>query len=155
MDTIGPAMSRDISSLRSPRLLSRKAKLAALAISLFLFYAVGVSVRSNRGIRIVVENESGVTLIDANIVLEQGGPYLLGGIAAGKKKEIFIVPRNDSRVRASFTDQNGQTHSEIVAGYVEHGYCGNVTVRVLRNLSLRSRDESFALLNWKSWYGFL
>jgi len=54
MDTIDPAASRDISSPRFPRLLPRKTKLAVLAISLFLFYGVGIFVRSNRGIRVIV-----------------------------------------------------------------------------------------------------
>jgi hypothetical protein len=139
---------------RTPKLISRKIQLAALALGLFLFYAAGVFVRSNRGIRIVVENKTEITLRDANIVVEQGGPYLLGEIAAGKKKKIFIVPGNDSRIRASFTDQNGQRHSEIVAGYVENGYCGDVTVRVLPNLMVSVHDDSFAVWNWKSWYSF-
>ena len=140
---------------RTPKSISRKIQLAALALGLFLFYAVGVSVRSNRGIRIVVENESGMTLGDANIALEQGGPYVLGEVAAGKKEKIFVVPRNASRIRASFTDQKGQTHSQIVAGYVENGYCGDVTVQVLPNLMVSVHDDSFAMFNWKSWYGFL
>jgi len=154
MDTIDLAPSQNSRSF-SQKVIARKMKLAALAISLFLFYAVGVSVRSNRGIRIVVENESGMTLRDANIALEQGGLYLLGEIAAGKKKKIFIVPGNDSRIGASFTDQNGQRHSEIIAGYVESGYCGDVTVQVLPNLMVSVHDDSFAVWNWKSWYGFL
>jgi len=155
MDTIGPATSRDIPSPRSPRSLSRKAKLAALAISLFLFYGVGIFVRSNRGIRVIVQNESGTSLKDANVILEYGDPYPLGDIAASKTKRAFIVPDADSRIRASFTDQNSHRHSEIVAAYVENGYCGDVTVRVTSNLKVISHDNSFTMWNWRSWYGFL
>lgn len=155
MDTIDPAASRDISSPRFPRLLPRKTKLAVLAISLFLFYGVGIFVRSNRGIRVIVQNESGTSLKDANVILEYGRPYQLGDIAAGETKKAFIVPSADSRIRVEFTNQNGQRHSGIAAGYVEKGYCGDVTVRVLPNLNIRSRDDSFAVWNWKSWYGFL
>jgi len=155
MDTIDPAASRDISSPRFPRLLPRKTKLAVLAISLFLFYGVGIFVRSNRGIRVIVQNESGTSLKDANVILENGGPYRLGDIPAGKTKKAFIVPYTDSSIRLEFAAQTGQRQSEIVAGYVENGYCGDVTVRVLPNISVTSHDDSFAVWNWKSWYGFL
>jgi hypothetical protein len=148
------AASQESRSL-PPKLISRRTKLAALTLGLFLFYALGVSVRSSRGIRVLVQNESGMNLKDANIMLEQGEPYLLGEIAAGKRKKIFVVPVADSRIRVAFTDQNGQRHSEIVADYVENGYCGDVTVRVLPNLMVSSHDDSFAVWNWKSWYGFL
>ncbi len=155
MDTIDPATPRDIASPRSPRLISRKIKFAALAISIFLFYGVGIFVRSNRGIRVIVRNESGTSLRDANVILEYGDPYLLGDIAAGKTKKTFIVPGADSSIRLEFAAQKGQRKSEIVAGYVENGYCGDVTVRVLPNISVTSHDDSVAVWNWKSWYGFL
>jgi hypothetical protein len=127
----------------------------ALAVSIILFYAVGVFVRNSRGIRIIVQNESGTNLKNANVMLENGDSYLLGEIAVGKTEKIFVVPGPESNIRLEFADPNGRQHSEIVAGYVENGYCGDVTVRVLPNLSLKSRDDSFAMLNWKSWYGFL
>jgi hypothetical protein len=155
MDTIDAATSRDIESPRSPRLISRKIKLAALAISLLLFYAVGIFVRSNRGICVSVRNESGTSLRDAHVILEYGDPYLLGDIAAGKTKKALIVPVAKSNIQLEFADLNGQRHSELVAGYVENGYCGDVTVRILRNISVTSHDDSFAVWNWKSWYGFL
>jgi hypothetical protein len=155
MVTKDSATLRESRSLTFPKSISRRAKLAALSLVLFLFYAVGVSVRSSRGILVLVQNESGMSLRDANIILEQGEPYPLGEIAAGKKKKIFIVPDADSRIRVAFTDQNGLRHSEIVAGYVENGYCGDVRVQVLAYLRVSSRDDSFAVWNWKSWYGFL
>ncbi|HEY2363286.1 MAG TPA: hypothetical protein VGK36_19350 [Candidatus Angelobacter sp.] len=155
MDTIDPEIPRGIASPRSPRLISRKIKLTALAISIFLFYGIGIFVRSNRGIRVIVQNESETSLNDANVILEYGDPYLLGDIAAGKTKKAFIVPSADSRIRFEFAAQKGQGQSEIVAGYVENGYCGDVTVRVLPDLRVKTLDESFAVWNWKSWYGFL
>jgi hypothetical protein len=148
------AHSQD-SPIISRKSVSRKAKLAALGLSLFLLYAVGVSVRSSRGILITVQNESGRSLRDANIMLEQGRAYLLGEIPSGKKKNIFIVPVADSRIRLEFTDQIGKVHSEIVAPYVENGYCGDVETQVAANLKISSHDLSFAVWNWKSWYGFL
>jgi len=144
-----------MASPRSPRLISRKIKLTALAISIFLFYGIGIFARSNRGIRVIVQNESGTSLNNANVILEYGDPYLLGNLAAGKTKKIFIVHGADARIRLEFADPKGQRQSEIVAGYVENGYGGDVTVRILPNSSVRSRDDSFAMLNWKSWYGFL
>jgi hypothetical protein len=82
-----------------------------LAIGIFLFYGVGIFVRSNRGIRVIVQNESGTSLNNANVILEYGDPYLLGDIAAGKTKKIFIVPGADSRIRLEFADQKGQRQS--------------------------------------------
>jgi hypothetical protein len=155
MDTIDPATPRDIASPRYPSLISRKIKLAALAIGIFLFYGVGIFVRSNRGIRVIVQNESGTSLKDANVILEYGDPYRLGDIAPGRTKKKFIVPTADSSIRLEFGAQKGQRQSEIVAGYVENGYCGDVTVRVLANIGVKSHDDSFAVWNWKSWYGFL
>jgi hypothetical protein len=127
----------------------------ALAVGIILFYAVGVFVRNSRGIRIIVQNESGTNLKNANVMLENGDSYLLGEIAVGKTEKIFVVPGPESNIRLEFADPNGQQRSEIVAGYVENSYCGDVAVGVLSDFSVRSRDESFALVNWKSWYGFL
>jgi hypothetical protein len=150
-----PADSHETDSPLSPKLISRKIKLVALVISLFLFYAVGLFIRSSHGIRVTVRNESGKNLKNADLMLDRGDSYLIGDIAVGTTRNIFVAPGTKSSIRLEFADAEGQKHSEIVAGYVENGYCGDVTVRVLPNLNLRSRDESFALLNWKSWYGFL
>jgi hypothetical protein len=129
--------------------------LAALAVGFILLYVLGVFVRNSRGIRVIVHNESGTNLKNAKVTLESGDSYLLGEIAVGKTKSIFVVPGTPSNIRLEFADPNGQQRSEIVAGYVENSYCGDVAVGVLSDFSVRSRDESFALVNWKSWYGFL
>ena len=111
--------------------------------------------RNSRGIRIIVQNESGTNLKNTNILLENGDSYPLAEIAVDKTKKIFVVPGSESNIRLEFADPNGRQHSEIVAGYVENAYCGDVTVRVTSNLKVISNDNSFAMWNWKSWYGFL
>jgi len=137
----------------SQKLPSRK--IFALAIGLFLFYALGIFVRSSRGIRVILQNESGVIVKNATIGFEDGKQYSIGEIVPGKTKMLFIVPGPESNIRLDFADPNRRQHSEIVAGYVENGYCGDVTVQVQPDLRVKSLDESLALWNWKSWYGFL
>jgi hypothetical protein len=107
MDTIDSAKLRDVSSPRSPGLQSRKTKLAGL-VSLFLFYGVGIFVRSSHGIRVIVQNESGTSLKNASVKLDKGNSYLLGEITEGRTKKIFVVPGTESNIRLEFLDPNGQ-----------------------------------------------
>jgi len=128
--------------------------LFALAIGFFLFYAIGIFVRCSQGIRVVLQNESGVILKNATIRFENGKQYSVGEIAPGKTRQLFVISASKSNIRLDFADPNGRIHSEIVAGYVENGYCGDVTVQVQPDLRVKSLDASFAM-SWKSWYGFL
>jgi hypothetical protein len=115
-----------------------------VAVVIFLVYAVGVSVRSRQGIRVVVANESGAILKNTAVRLEQQRQYWLGEIAPGETKKVFVVPDADSSIRVDFDDTRGRLHSEIVAGYVEHGYCDDVTAQVMQGFSVKSRDDNCA-----------
>jgi hypothetical protein len=138
----------------SQKLLSRKMSFA-LVVGVFLFYVIGIFVRSSQGIRLVLHNESGAILKNATIRFENEKQYSLGEIAPGKTRKLFVISDSKSNIRLNFADPNGLIHSEIVAGYVENGYCGDVTVQVQPDLRVKLLDESLELWNWKSWYGFL
>jgi hypothetical protein len=155
MATQDSATPQEVPSLFSLRLLSRKKILCALAIGFFLFYAVEIFVRSSHGIRVVVQNESGTIVKKVTVKFEQGKQYSLGEIASGKTEKIFVVPGAESNIRLDYVDPNGRLHSDIVAGYVENGYCDDVTARIMQDFSVTARDDSCLYWNWKSWYGFL
>jgi hypothetical protein len=135
-------------------LLSRKLPLLII-LGLALIYVAGIVVRMRSGIRVVVENHSRGIVRNVILGFEKRQSYSLGEIAPGKKKQVFLHSPAESSILMVFADANGTQHSAFVAGYTENDYCGDVAVRVLSDFSVRSRDESFALVNWKSWYGFL
>jgi len=87
--------------------------------------------------------------------LEKGPPYSLGEIAPGKSQHVFAQTRVESSILLDFDDATGVHHTDRIAGYVENDYCGEVAAKVLQNLKVNSRDESFILFNWKSWLGLL
>jgi|SRR5689334_18309260 len=148
-------MDNDVSA-PSRRSWPRSRKLPFLIIAgLLLIYISGIVVRARSGIRVVVENQSHTILLNVSLSFQKGPAYSLGEIAPGQKKKRFVHSRAESSIQMEFTDARGVQHSTLITGYVENDYCGDVVVRVLSDFSVRSRDESFTLLNWKSWYGFL
>jgi hypothetical protein len=126
-----------------------------LAVAIFLFYIAGVSVRSHQGIQILIQNKSGATLENVSVSLENKTPYLIGTMLPNQRENVFMLPDAKSSIQLDIKDSAGVRHTKIVAGYVEHGYCGGVHTQILSDLRIESRDKSFAEWNWQSWYGFL
>lgn len=111
--------------------------------------------RSHHGIQIVIKNESGTTLENVAVSLENKAPYSIGTMLPNQKKNVFLLPAAESSIRMDVKDSAGVLHTKTLAGYVENGYCGEVYIQILPALRIESRDKSFAEWNWQSWYGFL
>ncbi len=118
-----------------------------------MFYLAGIAVRSRYGVRVVIQNDSGATLRNASVRLEKGPAYSLGEIESRTSRHVFVRTRAESSVLLDFDDATGVHHTNVVAGYIENDYCGEVAVNVLQGFSVNSRDKSFTLFNWKSWPG--
>jgi hypothetical protein len=103
----------------------------------------------------MIRNNSGSTLENIAVQLENKNPYVVGKISSGQTVHIFLLPDSESRIQLAFADSTGALHTEIIAGYVESGYCGEINTLILPGLRIESHDQSFAEWNWKSWYGFL
>jgi len=88
-------------------------------------------------------------------MLEHENKYSMGEIGPGQRKRIFVEPAGGDSIRLEFTNGNHLPHSELVAGYVEGGYYGDVTAQVGPGGRTSSQDDSFVLFPWKSWLDFL
>ena len=103
------------------------------------------AVRQRYGVRVSIQNSSSELLRQVTIKLEHGKEYPLGDIAPGKRRAIFIEPTAEDSIRLEFRDTKNFTQSEVVAGYVESGYCGDVRSQVLSGGHLRTEDDSFVM----------
>jgi len=132
------------------------ARLALLFAGLLLFYVVGVVVRGQFGIRILVSNQSGEILRYVVLKEETHGPrYELGDLGDGFSRRIFIRPRTESHVAMSFQDASGTLHSEVVVGYLESGYCGSAVAIVLPGGKVKANERIDTLSCKGSWVDFL
>ncbi len=134
---------------------NRKLRFALVIAGAVLLYCVGVIARQHYGIRVIVQNSSGQVLHQVTVKLEHGKEYALGDIIEGTHRTIFVEPAGEDSIRLEFIDAANSKHIDMLAGYVENGYCGDVTARIWQGERLSLSDESFAAYNWKSWWGFI
>jgi hypothetical protein len=120
-------------------------RFALLIFAAALAYSAGIAVRQRYGVRVSIQNSSSELLRQVTIKLEHGKEYPLGDIASGKRRAIFIEPTAEDSIRLEFRDTKNFTQSEVVAGYVESGYCGDVRSQVLSGGHLRTEDDSFVM----------
>src|SRR5436189_3557913 len=113
-------------------LRSRVVRIVAAVIGLILFYALGLFVREQYGIAVIIRNESGRSLRQIRVKAEPTGRVIsVGDLANEKRTRVFVEPQTESHISLGYTDASGQPHVEIVVGYVEAGYCGKAEVTVL------------------------
>ncbi|MFB3920372.1 MAG: hypothetical protein ACE145_01545 [Terriglobia bacterium] len=123
---------------------------------LILVYVAGVITRHQYGIAVDVRNESSTILRGFSVKVESRGKrYPLPDLEPGKITRVYVDPVTESSINLEFTDAQNEHHSDVLAGYVESGYCGTVTARVLVDNKVISKDDSFRILYWKSWLEFL
>jgi hypothetical protein len=123
--------------------------------ALLLFYILGIFVRGQYGIRMLISNQSGEILRRVKLNVEKIGPrYDLGDLANGVRKHIFVQPRADSHVSLEFLDARNMQHTEVVVGYVEAGYCGSVTATVQPGSIVRAAERIDLLFCKWSWLDF-
>src|SRR5438874_169234 len=125
-------------------------------IAILLLYSIGLLVRRNYGISIVLHNASEETVSQVSVKVEilgnRGGRYELPDLRPGDQKRIFVRPVTESHINLEFTDFNKKRHSETVYGYAESGYCGAAEVTILQENKVTSRITPAC---WKSWFDFI
>lgn len=126
-----------------------------MLLVLVLFYLSGIIARQHFGLRIHVRNSSGHALRQVTVKLEHSKEYRLGDMAVGSRKTIYIEPAGGDSIRLEVIDANNVQHTDLIAGYVESGYRGDVSVQIAPGGRIVSVDHSFAPYNWKSWWAFI
>jgi hypothetical protein len=122
---------------------SRVAKFIWSGVGILLIYILGVFVREQYGIAVVIRNASGQPLRQLRIKSEpRGGGYDLGELSPQKKVRVFVKPGEESHLNLEYTDIVGVRHSELVVGYIEGGYCGKAEVNVLSRDKVASDEKS-------------
>jgi hypothetical protein len=135
---------------------SRVAKFIWSGIGILLIYILGVFVREQYGIAIVIRNASGQPLRQLRIQNEpRGRGYDVGDLAPQKKVRVFVKPGEESHLNLEYTDIVGVRHSELVVGYIEGGYCGKAEVNVLSRYKVTSDEKINQVACVGGWFDFI
>jgi hypothetical protein len=125
-------------------------------IGLVVLYVLGVVVRGEYGIAIVVHNATNEPLRQLEIKVESRGElHDLGNVGAGRHARVFVRPVTESHITLEYTDNAGMPHTETVVGYVEAGYCGKADVTVLPGDKITSNERIDLIMCWRSWLDFV
>jgi hypothetical protein len=134
---------------------SRTTHIVLIAIGISVLYVIGVLVRQQRGIAVLIRNDSGETLRQVSVKVEsignRGKNHDLPDLAVGARVRIYVRPLTESHVNLEFSDARGEKHVETVVGYVESGYCGTATTTILLGGRTESRTSVPELMCWKGW----
>jgi hypothetical protein len=137
-------------------LRSRTIRSVLVVVGLFLFYVLGVIVRQQYGIGVVIRNESGETLRQVGVKVEtKGKRYGLPDLAPGDRRRVFVQPVGESSIDIQFIDAGGKPHVELMVGYVESGYCGNAKATILPGGRTKLTEDIDPLFCGKSWLDFV
>lgn len=133
----------------------RLRRIILLAVALFALYLAGVFVRQRYGPMVVVRNQSGGVLRNVAVKVDyRGARYPLPDLKPGESRRVFVKPVGESSILLEFVDAKQLPHRELLAGYVEDGYCGKAVATVYAD-RVDARDETFGLVYWKSWLDFV
>ena len=134
---------------------SRATRLILIAGGISALYVIGVLVRQQRGIAVLVRNDSGETLRQVRVTVEslgnRGKSRDLLNLAAGARVRVYVQPVTESHVNLEFSDAKDKRHVETVVGYAESGYCGTTTATILADGRTESRTSVPELMCWKGW----
>jgi len=134
---------------------SRATRLILIAGGISALYVIGVLVRQQRGIAVLIRNDSGETLRQVRVTVEslgnRGKSRDLPDLAAGASARVYVQPVTESHVNLEFSDARGKKHVETVVGYAESGYCGTATTTILAGGKTESRTSVPELVCWKGW----
>ncbi len=138
---------------------SRTTRLLLVAVGLFLFYVLGVAARQRYGIGVLVSNESGETLRQVSVKVENMGDrartYGLSDLAPSARVRVYVQPVTESHINLEFTDARGKLHVETVVGYAESGYCGNAKATILPGGKTKLTEDIDLVFCRKSWLDFI
>ena len=127
-------------------------RIVSSLLCLSLVYVIGIVVRQHLGIAVIVSNDSVGELREVSVKVEyKGERYLLPDIKPGQTRTVFVRPHGESTINLEFSDARGARRKEMLAGYVENGYCGRTRSRVLPDGRVEVEDDSFGSACWSSW----
>ena len=134
---------------------SRATRPILIVVGILLLYVVGVLVRQQRGIAVLIRNDSGETLRQVSVTIEslgnRGKSRDLRNLAAGARVRVYVQPMTESHINLEFSDAQGKKHVETVVGYAESSYCGTTTATILVDGRTESRTTVPELICWKGW----
>ena len=137
-------------------LRSKKTKVGLAVLGLVLLYVAGVIVRQQYGIGVVVRNQSGETLKQVGVKFDsRGKTYSMPDLAPNERRRVFVQPVGESSIEVEFTDASGKPHVEVVAGYVEFGYCGNAVATILSGGKSKMTEDIRVDFCRRSWLDFI
>jgi hypothetical protein len=138
-------------------LRSRTAKLVFITAALLALYLIGIILRQHYGILIAITNESGGPLREMTVTVrgsERKNIRVIGSLPPGKRTRLFVTAMTESDISVEFVDPTGQHHRETIVGYVEQGYCGRGTARVLLDSTVKTDERIDPVACWGSWFDF-
>ena len=134
----------------------RTRRIVYTGVGLFALYVLGLFVRGEYGIEIIVGNASDKPLRNVRAIVEsRGKSYDLGDIAPNKQLRVFLSPVTESNINLDYVDDRGARHVDTVVGYVEKGYCGKAEVTILPGNKTVSNEKIDLLACWRSWLDFI
>ncbi len=137
-------------------LRSRRTRLGLAVTGLVLLYVAGIIVRQQYGIGVVVLNKSEETLRQVSVKFDsRGNTYSMPDLVANERRRIFVQPVGESSIEVQFTDASGRPHVEVVAGYVESGYCGNAVATILPGGKAKMTEDISLFFCRRSWLDFI
>jgi hypothetical protein len=134
-------------------------RIVFIAVTILLFYASGVLVRSRLGVQVTIVNRSGENL--QRLAVEVGGsnqsPIIqLVSLPPNRSKQTYVrAPGSKSHVVLRFDDSSGNHHEGIAMGYLASEDCSDVTVTILPDFSLSTEEKPELVINWKGWLSFV
>ena len=128
----------------------------AILFILVTLYVSGVIARHRLGIAVVVRNQSQSVMRNPSVkVNPRGLRYPLPDLGPGQCSRVYVEAVGESSIDLEFIGARNVMTSEMLAGYVEPGYCGSATARLMPGGYLSVQDDTFRLVYWKSWLEFL
>jgi hypothetical protein len=115
-------------------------------------YVAGIIVRQQYGIGVVVLNKSEETLRQVSVKFDsRGNTHSMPDLAANERRRVLVQPVGESSIEVQFTDASGRPHGEMVAGYVESGYCENAVATILPGGKAKIAEEISLFFCRRSW----
>lgn len=131
-------------------------RIGTVLLILVLLYGAGVIARSRFGIAVVVRNQSQSVLRNSSIKVSPPGLRLpIPDLEPGQSTRVYVLPVGESAIELEYLGGENERRSEMLASYVESGYCGSTTAELQPGGSWRVHDDTSRLVYWKSWLEFL
>jgi hypothetical protein len=137
---------------------SKTIRYICFGTTLVIFYVAGVIARWEVGAVVIIRNQSGQTLRNVAVTVENvGKSYDVGELAPGGQSRVFAKPHAESHINVEFRDKQNQRHVATVIGYVEAGepYCASGDVTILPSGEVEVYDHTTLGACWKSWFDFI